>query len=189
MDQGMKCYGDNQDALFTQLRNSVPVNHRTTLQEDGSDFFIITGVNHNATERALYSSITAYSQDRLESLGGFNSLPIDLNSKSYWGSAKQFLRNADVSDYFFAVKFSRKCEKDDKYCLEIKKSGSNSLPLNTSCMFMERSYLDKMKAGPTNEAHVKPIVYHFSSKHSIGSGGDAINMVNIDKRKHQINLL
>ena len=188
MDQGMQCNGDNQDTLYPNTRNSAPTNHfcmsrlekdcpityRTTLQEDGSDFFIITGVNHNATKRSLYSSISAYSQDRLESLGGFDSLPTDISPKSYWGSAKQYLKNADVSDYFFAVKISRKCEKNEKYCLEIKKSGSNSLPLNQSCVFIERSYLDKMQAGPTNEAHVKPIIYHFSSKYSISSGGNTI---------------
>ena len=200
MDQGMQCNGDNQDTLYPNSRNSAPVNHfcmerlekdcpityRTTLQEDGSDFFIITGVNHNATERSLYSSISAYSQDRLESLGGFDSLPIDVSSKSYWGSAKQYLQNSDASDYFFAVKITRKCEKDEKYCLEIKKSGSNSLPLNQSCVFIERSYMDNMEAGPTNEAHVKPIVYHFSSKYSIGSGGDTINKLQLAKTSNQL---
>ena len=193
MEKGMQCNGDNQDTLYPNSRNSAPTNHycmktlgkdcpivyRTTLQEDGSDFFIITGVNHNATERSLYSSISAYSQDRLESLGGFDSLPADLSPKSYWGSARQYLQEIqDVSDYFFAVKISRKCEKNENYCLEIKKSGDNSLPLDQSCVFIERSYLDKMDAGPTNEAHVKPIVYHFSSKYSVGSGADTTKPIN-----------
>ena len=200
MDQGMQCNGDNQDTLYPNSRTSVPVDHfctkrldkdcpisyQTTLQEDGSDFFIITGVNHNATKRSLYSSISAYSQRRLESLGGFDSLPTNLSPKSYWGSAKQYLQNSDVSEYFFAVKFSRKCEKDEKFCLEIKKSGSNSLPLNESCVFIERSYLDKMEAGPTNEAHVKPIVYHFSSKYSVSSGGDAVHRINEMKTSYQL---
>ena len=57
--------------------------------------------------------------------------------------------------------------------MEIKQSGSNSLPLNQSIAFMERSYLDKMEAGPNNDAHVKPIVYHFSSKYLVGSGGNS----------------
>ena len=41
-----------------------------------------------------------------------------------------------------------------------------------------KGYLDKMDAGPTNEAHVKPIVYHFSSKYSVGSGADTTKPIN-----------
>mgnify|MGYP003308235884 CR=1 FL=1 len=85
MDQGMHCYIDNQDTLFPCTENSThndmncirgekcPIPERMTLQEDGSDFFIVVGVNHNATERALYSSIVAYNGMRMESIGGFSS--------------------------------------------------------------------------------------------------------------------
>ena len=108
-----------------------------------------------------------YSERRLESLGGFNSLPTHLSSNSYIGSANEYLKHANVSDYFFAVKVSRKCEKHEKFCLQVAESGSNSLPLNESCIFIERSYLDRMKAGPTNDAHVKPVVYHFSAHYPV----------------------
>jgi hypothetical protein len=177
MDQGMMCNGDNQDTLYPNSRSSVinnfkcnkmfgdkcPDVFRTTLQEDGSDFFILTGVNHNATKRALYSSISMYSGARLESLGGFNSLPTELSSSSYIGSANTYLKTPSHAKYFWAVKVSRKCNRGEDFCVEIAKSGDNSLPLNGSCVFIERSYLDKMEAGPTNDAHVKPTVYHFST--------------------------
>ena len=177
MDFGMQCNGDNQDTLYPNSRKSIaksfscnkllgekcPNVYRTTLQEDGTDFFIVTGVNHNATKRALYSSISMYSGARLESLGGFNSLPTEMSSTSYTGSANEYLADSNLSKYFWAVRVSRKCERNENFCLQIPKSGDNSLPLNGSCVFIERSYLDKMKAGPTNDAHVKPVVYHFSS--------------------------
>ena len=51
-------------------------------------------------------------------------------------------------------------------CLDTSntKRGNNSLPLENECLFIERLYLDEMQAGPTGNATVKPIVYHFSSK-------------------------
>ena len=176
MDQGIKCNGDNQDTLYPNSRKSVlkseictrilgrfcPITRRTTLQEDGSDFFIVTGVNHNATGRALYSNIAMYNKDRLESVGSFNSHELD--AASYVGSANKYLGNRSISKYLFAVKVTRKCEEDETFCLELPTSGNNSLPLDTSCVFIERIYLDHMEAGPTLDATIKPIVYHFSSK-------------------------
>ena len=114
MDQGMQCNGDNQDTLYPNSRSSVinsfrcnkkfgnkcPDVFRTTLQEDGSDFFILSGVNHNATERALYSSISMYSGARLESLGGFNSLPTHLSESSYIGSANTYMKTSRYAKYF-----------------------------------------------------------------------------------------
>ena len=58
-NQGIMCSGDIQDALFQTSSNallksrvcqqvlgdSCPIPKRSTLQEDGSDFFIVTGVN------------------------------------------------------------------------------------------------------------------------------------------------
>ena len=178
MDRGMQCNGDNQDTIYPNARNAIlshyrclkmfgqncPIVNRTTLQKDGSDFFIVTGVNHNATSRALYSSISMYSLPRLESLGGFNSLPINQNNNSYVGSANKYLQDQGISKYFFAIKVSRSCKANESFCLQVKDVGSNSLSLDQPCAFIERSYLDKMEAGPTTNAHIKSVVYHFSSK-------------------------
>ena len=175
MDQGMHCYIDNQDTLFPCTENSThndincirgkkcPIPERMTLQDDGNDFFIVVGVNHNATERALYSSIVAYNGMRMESIGGFSSVPMDLDSHSYVGSAIEY-RDCDISKYLFAVKITRKCTANETFCLEVPKSGVGSLPLHTSCVFIERIYLDHMKVGPSKNATIKPTVYHFSSK-------------------------
>lgn len=177
MDQGLQCNGDNQDTLYPNsrfsllkskicsklLREACPIHKRTTLQEDGSDFFIATGVNHNATGRALYSNIAMYNIPRLESLGSFSSVPINRDSNSYVGSAQEYLKDSTFSPYLFAVKITRKCLKDETFCLEVKESGSNSLPLDGSCLFIERIYLDQMLSGPSNNATIKPIIYHFSS--------------------------
>ena len=178
MDDGLFCNGDNQDTLYPnsaksilqdrvcteKLGNNCPISKRTTLQEDGSDFFIATGVNHNSTARALYSSICMYNLNRLESIGQFTSMPVALDSNSYVGSADRYLENSNVSKHLFAVKITRKCNEGESFCLEVSSSGSNSLPLANSCLFIERIYLDQMFVGPTKDATVKPIVYHFSSK-------------------------
>ena len=177
MDQGIFCNGENQDTLFPNSLKSIiqskmctttwgrwcPIPKRTTLQEDGSDFFIAIGVNHNATERALYSSIAMYRFDRLEPIGSFSSVLSQLELHSYVGSAFQYA-DWDVSKYFFAVKITRKCAEGEPFCLEVPKSGFGSLPFNSSCFFIERIYLDHMKTGPSRNATIKPFVYHFSSK-------------------------
>ena len=134
-----------------------------TLQEDGTDFFIVTGVNHNTTG-SLYSSIAMYNVARLESLGSFTSAQPDQDPFSYVGSADSFLQDTEAAKSFFVVKVSRKCGNNEKYCLQITKEGPNSLPLNASILFIERIYLDLLETGPTRDATVKPIVYHFSSK-------------------------
>merc|ERR1712168_608104 len=132
MDKGIECKGDNQDTLYPNSREEIarsnvictgalgnycPVAKRSTLQEDGSDFYIATGVNHNATKSALYSSIAMYNYARMESIGSFTSMPHKLDTQSYIGSASSFLRDSILSPYFFAVKVSRKCDLGDLFCL------------------------------------------------------------------------
>ena len=180
IDHDVQCYGEIHDTSYPnswrstetsrscmqKLHKNCPIPYRTTLQEDGSDFFILTGVNHNATKRTLYSSITAYTlPPKTHPLGSFNS---HFSPNSYKGSANQYLKQSDISEYFFAVKISRKCEKDEKFCLVISKSDQGSLRLNESVVFVERNYLDHMTAGPANGALVNPIAYHFSSKYLEG---------------------
>ena len=177
IDQGIMCSGDIQDALFQTSSNSLlksrvcqqvlgdscPIPKRSTLQEDGSDFFIVTGVNHNTTG-SLYSSIAMYNVRKLESIGAFTSVQPDQDPFSYVGSANSLVQDDEIAKSFYAVKISRKCEENEKFCLQVTKSGPNSLPLNGPCLFIERIYLYQMEAGPATDAIVKPIVYHFSSK-------------------------
>ena len=177
IDRGIKCNGDIQDTLYPNsgkaLYNSkrcqlyrkdrCPIVRRATLQPDGSDFFLVTGVNHNATGSALYSSMCMYNVARLESIGQFTSMPRHLDPDSYVGSADRFL-DSPISKYLFAVKVSRKCAPNEKFCLQVTSSGANSLPLANDCLFIERIYMDEMRAGPDAEATIKPMVYHFSSK-------------------------
>ena len=172
---GIMCNGDNQDTFYPNSLESViqniqciqakgdqcPIIIRTSLQEDGSDFFLVTGVNHNATERGLYSSISMYNAAKIESLGAFSS---PLTSDTYVGSANRFGMNPDVSKYLYAVKVTRRCNENEPFCLEVPTEGSNSLPVNGSILFMERIYLDHMYTGPADGATVKPIIYHFSTK-------------------------
>jgi len=181
LKEGTICNGDNQDTLYPNSARSIltsgicnstlgskcPIARRTTLQADGSDFFLVTGVNHNATGSALYSSMCMYNYARLESIGAFTSMPLELDNASYVGSAKayaKYLSNASYADYLYAIKVTRKCSEGEPYCVEIPGTGPNSLPDDGSCLFIERIYLDQMRAGPTRDATVKPIVYHFSPK-------------------------
>ena len=177
MDRGLMCNGDNQDTLYPNsgvalfksfickkiFGDRCPIQKRMTLQEDGTDFFIVTGVNHNTTG-SLYSSIAMYNVAKLESLGSFTSAQPDQDPFTYVGSADSFLQDTEAAKSFFVVKVSRKCGNNEKYCLQITKEGPNSLPLNASILFIERIYLDLLETGPTRDATVKPIVYHFSSK-------------------------
>ena len=178
LDLGITCKGDIPDTTYPNNRkfvgksnlciskfgNRCPIANRATLQADGSDFFLVVGVNHNATGRALFSSISLNSAKKLEAIGGFDSVSGDLSIGSYAGSADEYITNSEISKYFYAVKFSRKCMSGETFCFEVQQSGNNSLPIRGSAVFIERSYLDHMQSGPTKDAHVKPILYHFSSK-------------------------
>ena len=178
IDGGTICGGDNQDLQYTKSATSIaesmicmqlhgsmcPIANRTTLQEDGSDFFIVTGINHNATRSALYSSISMYNVDRLQSVGSFSSVFGDMNS--FIGSADSYLttNKSHLAEYLYVVKVTRVCNAGEHFCLQVTTSGNNALPLQSSCLFVERIYMDEMKAGPTKEATIKPTIYHFSSK-------------------------
>ena len=177
LDNHMFCNGDIQDTLYPNSGNAIvksrickktlgdwcPVKRRASLQPDGSDFFLVIGVNHNATKSALYSSMCMYNTEKLTSIGQFTSVPGHLDDSTYVGSADRYLQSP-ISKYLFAVKVSRKCAPREKFCLQVSSSGPNSLPLKGECLFIERIYMDEMRAGPTNEATIKPIIYHFSSK-------------------------
>ena len=85
---------------------------------------------------------------------------------SFVGSADSHLTEDKyhLSEYLYVVKVTRACEEGEPFCLQVTKSGPNSLPIDSSCLFVERIYMDEMKAGPTKEAVIKPVIYHFSSK-------------------------
>lgn len=177
IDKGFECNGDIQDTLYPNsakeifkslmcskfLKDKCPIQRRITLQPDGSDFFIATGVNHNATASALYSSMCMYNRAGLTAIGQFTSMAGHLDVNSYVGSADRYIKSP-LSKYLFAVKISRKCEANEPYCLEVSTEGEFALPLNNGCLFIERIYMDEMRAGPSKDATVKPIIYHFSSK-------------------------
>ena len=85
LSKGIICNGDSMDTTYPNsrvevlrgelcvklLNSSCPVARRPSLGTD--DFYIVTGVNHNATGKSLYSSVVMYDFARLESVGQFDS--------------------------------------------------------------------------------------------------------------------
>jgi len=175
LEGGTVCNGDSMDTTYPNsrveilrgelcaklLNDTCPIARRPSLGED--DFYIVTGVNHNTTGKALYSSVVMYDFSRLESVGQFDS---SSQNSSYTGSALQYMPGqADTAQYLYAVKFARHCQPSEAHCFAVPYSGSNSLPEEAPAVIIERIYMDPMyESGPTLNSAVMPVIHHFSSK-------------------------
>ena len=86
------------------------------------------------------------------------------DSDSFVGSADGYLAldKSYLAEYLYVVKVTRVCKVGEPFCLQVTTSGNNLLPSDSSCLFMERIYMDEMEAGPANSVTIKPTIYHFS---------------------------
>jgi len=172
LGDGTICNGDSMDTTYPNsrveilrgelcvkaLNTTCPIARRPSLGKE--DFYIVTGVNHNATDKSLYSSTVMYDFARLESVGQFDS---SNGNSSYTGSAHQYLQDApDTAQYLYAIKFARNCN-GEKFCTEVPYSGPNSLPAEAPALFIERMYMDPLyESGPSLNSAVMAVVHHFS---------------------------
>jgi hypothetical protein len=131
-------YGPVSDALYLTMDGTFQLP-----QPEG--FAVIYGVNHAATGKATYSSLTLYE----------DSLRLGLESvfsPQFGDSAQVYLPpGAPNLDKLYAWKVAWDCEEDDAYCLEVVNPGCAALELDSDSPLkvIFRLYLEPAtKTGP-----------------------------------------
>ena len=125
------------------------------------DFYVVYGVNHNATGRASYSSVTIYHYETLSGVMAFSSLD------GFNGSAEVYLGPDDPANpYLWARAYSRDCAAaglDVRYCYDVPTEGNLSVPVGGSVMWVTRMYDNPYThAGPLPSQTLMGRVAHFS---------------------------
>ena len=87
------------------------------LREGVDEYVIAYGVNHQATGKVTYSSVSIYAdQDRW--IGPKDGTFL---SPDFEGSAERYLPGDPDAQYLYAIKVARHCDEADKpYCMEVK---------------------------------------------------------------------
>ena len=87
------------------------------LREGVDEYVIAYGVNHQATGKVTYSSVSIYAdQDRF--IGPKDGT---FFSPDFAGSAERYLPGDPAAQYLYAIKVARHCDEADKpYCMEVR---------------------------------------------------------------------
>ena len=87
------------------------------LREGVDEYVIAYGVNHQATGKVTYSSVSIYA-DKDRWMGPKDGTFL---SPAFEGSAERYLPGDPDAQYLYAIKVARHCEdKDLPYCMEVK---------------------------------------------------------------------
>jgi len=155
-----------RERFSTRVREECDNGHLATI--DGgptraNDFFVVYGINHEATGRAGYSSVTLYNYEKLAGLMAFSS------KDGYDGSAQVYLGADDPdSAYLYARLYARDCSAipgdiDQQYCYSVPSTGNISLPIGNHVMWVVRMYDNPhTHAGPLASETLFDNVVHFS---------------------------
>lgn len=136
--------------LFTVWGSWCEWGHAATIDSGPRDFFVVYGVNHEATGHTTYASITLYNYARLAGIVSVSS------QAGFPGSAALYLpphhAAADVAPYLFAYRFARDCAAagltangtlvpSRDFCFDVPSSGEASLPVDAQLMWIARMYV------------------------------------------------
>merc|ERR1711977_765569 len=92
---------------------------RALLSNDERDFMMVLGVNHRATGKGAYSSVSVYDFNRLQGVGA-------VSDAEMVGSAEVFLgKQHPLAPYLYAFKFARNCGTE-RFCFEVESEGAVS---------------------------------------------------------------
>lgn len=116
---GANVLGETNDTLYLQSQSFK-------LCKD--DLIVVYGVNHEVSGKAIYANVSCYGSDKINGIGGVTSSKIDKNGsdekncKSYYGSAKRYLRGDN--EKFYALTFisdQNEYYKNSEYIFKIPK--------------------------------------------------------------------
>lgn len=129
--------GPSIDSLYLETTEDLG-----TLGPD--DFFIVYGVNHEATGKAMYMNITMYGRTKQIANGSVDSSgwpsPDGTLPHLLAGSAARFLPNNPYADKLYAYKFARDCGNEE-YCFEVC-TGCPGMELDETAYIAWRNYLE-----------------------------------------------
>lgn len=103
------CLGDNRDTVY-------PATEPGVLFTGPEDFYYAYGVNHAATGKSTYASVSVYALQHVVGIAGAN------DSEGYVGSADAFLSADPAVGQLYAWKIARDCGADP-HCLEVSYGG------------------------------------------------------------------
>lgn len=103
------CFGDNRDTIY-------PRTDPVVLFAGPDDFYYAYGVNHAATGKSTYASVSVYALQHVVGVAGAN------DSLGYAGSAAPFLPGDPSAGELYAWKIARDCG-GDPHCLAIPTGG------------------------------------------------------------------
>lgn len=90
-----QCHGDNRDTIY-------PITAPMMLFQDPADFYVVYGVNHEATGKATYSSFSIYAIQHLVGIAGVTSAELG-------GSAEDYLPTGPDTSKLYAWTVARDC--------------------------------------------------------------------------------
>ena len=104
------------------------------LREGVDEFVIVYGVNHQATGKVTYSSVSIYA-DKDRWIGPKNGTVL---SPDFGDSASHYLPDDPDADMLYAIKVARNCNGED-HCLEVTQPDwtdkyGNPYPDNPQCI-------------------------------------------------------
>lgn len=171
IDQKMACIGENHDTIYLRMPGSTtdyPVAGPKlfTLSDDPEDFLIVYGVNHVMMNKALYHSISAYGNERLNGI-------VTITDARFAGSAANYIPEDENADKLFVVKVSRDCSTETTDpCLEIPTGecpfadlDNYGAPMDAELFLVVRAYVDPTTmVGPSPEETIFDKTIHFTGE-------------------------
>lgn len=151
------CLGDNGDALYAAGPIAVALGSgKLLLSDDPDDFFVVYGVNHEASGKGTYSNFLVQNAARQEGVAAWDSTRMA-------GSADAYLPTDANRGKLFAVRVARRCA-GAPHCLEVP-TGEPGVPLEGNLLFVFRTYLEPGRpVSPDASEVLVERVWHFTKR-------------------------
>jgi len=133
IDNLTPCQGEVSDTTYSAGPRSFIIGQTPNrLAADSGDYFMIYGVNHEATGNAIYSNVVVQNANRQAGIAA-------LTSREMAGSTDAYLPDHPDADQLFAAKVARDCAQQD-HCIEVP-TGFPGIDPDEDIMFLGRSYI------------------------------------------------
>lgn len=109
------------------------------------DFFIVYGVNHHLTGKAMYMNVTMYGKTKQIAID-------DVDDRELEGSAAEYLPNYPDVDKLYVYKFARECGEEEN-CFEVP-YGCPGMKADEAAYIIWRNYLEAATKTGADRAEV-----------------------------------
>jgi hypothetical protein len=122
------CYGDNRDTIYPATGTSV-------LFDTGDEFYVVYGVDHEATGKATYASATVHGLIHFVGVA-------TATSREYGGSAGDEVPGHPDAARLYAWKFARDCGADPHCTVVLDEGCPSGVADGALGLIMFRTYLE-----------------------------------------------